>query len=322
MVEVGVLHVPISPVIAGALAQQAEAEGVGWFGVADSPVIFGALYPTIQHVLAVTSAIRVGPLVTNPVTRHRSIHASTFKALEELHPGRTFFGISAGDSAVHSIGLEPGSPMEVAATVAAVREAVSPELPIITAVGGPRAAAGIAPASTGVLLGTGLDAAALDDLGRQAGAGPSSARTRWLYAVCHLVEHQHEIPAARVAIRAPVLSFSRHALSGRMDRRYVPAELIDGLRALYSRYDYSQHSRLGSTNARLLEDQTDEEDYLMRRFALVGTPATAAAVIAGLAAETGEFGIFLSTAVPDPRRHVALVGKLIDHLATGSHVAS
>jgi alkanesulfonate monooxygenase SsuD/methylene tetrahydromethanopterin reductase-like flavin-dependent oxidoreductase (luciferase family) len=320
--KVGVLHVPTSAVRAGALAQQAEAAGVGWFGVADSPVIFGALYPTIQHVLAVTSAIRVGPLVTNPVTRHRSVHASTFRALEELHPGRTFFGISAGDSAVHSIGLEPGSPAQVAATVEAVREAVGPELPIITAVGGPKAAAGIAPASTGVLLGTGLDAAALDDLARLAGAGPGSARTRWLYAVCHLVDHPHEVPAARVAIRAPVMSFSRHALSGRMERRHVPGELVDGLTQLYARYDYSQHSRLGSTNARLLEGREQEEDYLLRRFALVGTPAAAAAALARVAAEAGEFGIFLSTAVPDPSRHVALVGRLIDHLAGRSHVVA
>lgn len=81
---------------------------------------------------------------------------------------------------MHSVGLQPGSHADVAATVEAVRDATGPDLPIITAVGGTKGASSVSSASNAVLLGTGLDTAVLRELGDIASSGPEN-RARWLY---------------------------------------------------------------------------------------------------------------------------------------------
>ena len=85
---------------AGLAADSAEQELL--FGIADSPRLFAESYVSQQQVLASTSHVHVGPFATNPVTRHWSVHAGAQRSLEELYPGRLFFGLAAGDSAVHA----------------------------------------------------------------------------------------------------------------------------------------------------------------------------------------------------------------------------
>lgn len=105
------------------------------------------------------------------------------------------------------------------------------------------------------------------------------------------------------------MSFSRHTLSGRTEERNVPPTLIDGLTRMYGQYDFGGHSKPDSANAELLAGHPEEESYLMQRFALVGTPEEGSERVAELIAEIGDVGIFLGTAVPDPERHVRLVGE-------------
>lgn len=314
-IDIGVCHVPTEPQRAGELALRAEEAGVGWFGVADSPVLYGAMYPAIQHALAVTASIRVGPLVTNPVTCHPSVHAATCAALATLHPGRVFFAIGAGDSAVHSAGLRPGRPSDVAATVDAVRERAT-DVPIITAVGGLKAASGVSAASDHVLLGTGLAPEPFRELAVAADAGPSDPRQRWVYAPAHLVSSDEEVENARMAIRSGVIAFSRHALAGDPVAKGAPLALGDELRELYAQYDFTDHGRPGSRNAQLLAHYPAAETYLFDRFAIVGTPILAARRLGAFIGEVGPIGVFLGLTVPDPHRHLALVGDLIDVLAT------
>ena len=56
------------------IAQRAEAAGVRWFGVADSPVLFTDPYAAIQAILGATSTMRVWDLC------HESGHASLERA--------------------------------------------------------------------------------------------------------------------------------------------------------------------------------------------------------------------------------------------------
>src|SRR5436305_464093 len=86
------------------------AEDAGFWGLAvpdTAPKLFQGTYPLVTASLLATSSIRVGPFVTNPVTHHWSVHAATARALDELAPARPFLGISTGDGAVSSVGLEP-----------------------------------------------------------------------------------------------------------------------------------------------------------------------------------------------------------------------
>jgi alkanesulfonate monooxygenase SsuD/methylene tetrahydromethanopterin reductase-like flavin-dependent oxidoreductase (luciferase family) len=294
----------VSAVIAGA----AERLGITRIGIADSPHIYGSLYPTIQHLLSQTAAVQFGPLVTNPVTRHKSVHVATYRAFEELYPGRTFLGIATGDSAVHSVGLQPSGVDAVAELADAVRAGCGAGLPIATAVGGPRAARAVGDSSDAVLFGCGLDAGEITRLESYIHGG-CAARRRWVYVPAFLVSDQSAVSAARRAVRAPVVSFSRHALFGGMRRKGVPDDLVAGLEAMYRGYDFSQHSVLGSSNAGLLDDSSNEGRYLFNRFALVDTPQRAAERVIDLATEIGDFDLFLGTLVPDVMSHLQNIAE-------------
>jgi alkanesulfonate monooxygenase SsuD/methylene tetrahydromethanopterin reductase-like flavin-dependent oxidoreductase (luciferase family) len=312
--DVGVLHIPVRLDQSGDLCRRAEELGIDWMGIADSPHIFGSLYATMQHGFSLTDKIKLGPLVTNPVTRHKSVHAATFEAFEQLYPRRSFFGVAAGDSAVHSVGLHPGKPTDVANLADAVRSACGPELPIVTAVGGPTAARAVSSSSDIVLLGCGFDVGEAQRLCAQLPSGRQ--RRRWIYVPAYLVPDAADVAAARAAVRAPVVSFSRHALFGDLRAKGVPSPLVDGLKAMYAQYAFAQHSKLGAANANLLADRPAESDYLFRRFALVATPEEAAERVIDFAAQIGDFDIFLGTLVPDVDSHLELVaGRFKDRLS-------
>ncbi len=62
------------------------------------------LYP---RILAETSSLIVGPMVTNPGTRDWSVIASMFATLNDEYGNRTICGIGRGDSARRYIGQAP-----------------------------------------------------------------------------------------------------------------------------------------------------------------------------------------------------------------------
>jgi alkanesulfonate monooxygenase SsuD/methylene tetrahydromethanopterin reductase-like flavin-dependent oxidoreductase (luciferase family) len=75
-------------------AQAAEQAGYWGLGVSDTaPLIYPGAYPTITACLLATSTLRVGTYVTNPVSRHWSVHGSNARALDDLAPGRFFLGL-------------------------------------------------------------------------------------------------------------------------------------------------------------------------------------------------------------------------------------
>ena len=64
-----------------------------------------------------TSRVRLGPLVTNPLTRHLVVTASAISSVDELSGGRAILGLGSGDSAIYTIGAPP-------ATLAGLEDAV------------------------------------------------------------------------------------------------------------------------------------------------------------------------------------------------------
>lgn len=308
--DVAVSHIPGSPARALEIAQVAEEVGIGTFGVADSPHLYGATYPVVQHILAHTRRLRVGPWVTNPVIRHPSVHAADVAALDGLFPGRVALAMGAGDSAVHAAGLRPARAAQVAAALTAVRTA-APGANLFLAASGPKAAAATPDSADGVLLGGGFEPGWLAELGTAADQAAGRVLRRWIFVVGHLVEREADVPAARVAVRASVLAVARHALHLDPARRGVPPHLVPGLTDLFARYAFTEHARPGGANAELLAGYPAEEAYLFDRFSLVGTPGQAAERLRALPSDAGVTGVVLTTTVPDPIRHTALVGQLL-----------
>jgi probable F420-dependent oxidoreductase len=90
------------------MVKAAEA-GFGYGWTFDSHVLWQETFVLYPQILAATSSMVVGPMVTNPGTRDWSVTASQFATLNEMFGNRTVCGIGRGDSALRYIGRPPVS---------------------------------------------------------------------------------------------------------------------------------------------------------------------------------------------------------------------
>ncbi len=101
-----------------ALARLAEQAGFSTVWTFDSPVLWQEPFVIYSQILAATSRIQVGPMVTNPLTRDWTVTASLFATLNDMFGNRTICGIGRGDSALRVAGGKP-------ATLSNLRDAMS-----------------------------------------------------------------------------------------------------------------------------------------------------------------------------------------------------
>ena len=107
-----------------ALAQRAEAAGFSHFWTFDSVVLWQEPFVIYSQILANTSSIIVGPMVTNPITRDWTVTASLFATLNEMFGPRTICGIGRGDSALRVTGGTPASLATLAAAMRVIKDLV------------------------------------------------------------------------------------------------------------------------------------------------------------------------------------------------------
>ena len=98
---------PASGVVA--MMQRAEEAGFSYGWTWDSHVLWQEPYVIYSRILAATTTMTVGPMVTNPGTRDWSVTASLFATLNDMYGNRTVCGIGRGDSARRVIGQPPMS---------------------------------------------------------------------------------------------------------------------------------------------------------------------------------------------------------------------
>src|SRR6202035_6007359 len=87
----------------------AEDQGFRYGWTFDSHVLWQEPFVIYSQVLAATSQLMVGPMVTNPGTRDWSVTASLFATLNDMFGNRTICGIGRGDSAMRVLGRAPSS---------------------------------------------------------------------------------------------------------------------------------------------------------------------------------------------------------------------
>src|SRR5690625_1177797 len=122
MIGKGVGLFPTEPVdVMRDYAHLAESLGYKsvWFG--DSQNIWRESSITMGAASVGTSSIRFGTGVTNAVTRHRSLLASTWATLSEFTGGRAVLGIGTGDSSLRTMGLSPLRLAELEEAIAELR---------------------------------------------------------------------------------------------------------------------------------------------------------------------------------------------------------
>jgi 5,10-methylenetetrahydromethanopterin reductase len=117
------LRVPTvgSPRDTAAYAARVEATGFDFMWMPDTPLLAGRWRDVYMHLGAAamnTSKIRLGPGVTNPLTRHPVTTASAIATLDDASDGRADLPVGTGYSSAYIIGRK-------AARLADMREAVT-----------------------------------------------------------------------------------------------------------------------------------------------------------------------------------------------------
>jgi 5,10-methylenetetrahydromethanopterin reductase len=288
-VRFGILSLPRTVQSAIDEAKLAEDVGFDWFGVADSQSVYRELYTTLASCAGSVRRIKLGPTVTNPVTRHPAVAASAVATLGELAPGRTIFAIGSGDSAVLNLGERPARLRELREYLAAMGGLLCDgeasyrgnelnmswaghQIPIYMAAEGPRTLQLAGEIADGVIVNLGLDERLVHEALAHIRTGASKAnRDPTEIDVWALVRvNIGDDPAtARDEIKMELASSAHHAFRFTFEGKHVPIDMADAIRRIQREYQPGEHEHIGGANAGLLADPTLVE-YLAERFAIVG----------------------------------------------------
>ncbi len=322
----------VSPVYSVRRAQQVAvaAERAGYWGVGvpdTAPRLYQGTYPIVTACLLSTSRVHVGPFVTNPVTRHWSIHTSNARALTELGPGRFFLGVSTGDGAVHSVGLKPATWSEVERFVELFKSGTSDDVPVFVATSGPRGANVAGRVASDAVFSQGFDRTAL----RTAISRASQARSeegiqaplrKWTNVQVCVVPRGADLRSVRAYLRGRAYGHARYRFDLTFDEKNVPEEWQPVLRERFAHYDYTFHGSSASDNpnSRLFEDRPDIEDYLIDRSFVVGSLDDCAERLAKLALDVGLDGFWLGFQSPtrelDPLAQLLPIASALQELTS------
>ena len=88
-------------------AVRAEAAGLDGLFYSDSQNIRLECWVALTVAAKVTSRLKLGTGVTNPVTRHPAVTAAAAATLQEVSGGRVVLGVGRGDSALAYLGYGP-----------------------------------------------------------------------------------------------------------------------------------------------------------------------------------------------------------------------
>ena len=109
------------------VVQRAEEFGFDSVWIADVQLSMKDCFTALTLCAVNTSTIQLGTGVTNPITRHPSIIANTFTALNEVSNGRALVGLGTGWTGVYPIGLKPATIKQLEESVIAIRRLCSGE---------------------------------------------------------------------------------------------------------------------------------------------------------------------------------------------------
>src|SRR5688572_5197791 len=315
----GIVFLPESLHGFGELCREAEATGFDWLGVADSQSVFHELYVALTLAALNTSRVRLGPLVTNPLTRHLVVTASAMASIDELARGRAVLGIGSGDSAIYTLGAPPatGAGLEEASDTLGrltAGEAIKPQartwhvhrtsrrVPIYLAAEGPRTLELAGRVADGVIVGLGLTpevialSLAAIERGARAAGRPLADLDVWWFAKTNVGDTRE---AAIGPIKMALAASANHAFRFTLDGKGVAPELHEPIRRLQRDYNSHHHEIAGAGNA-VLTDRWGLTDFLVDRFAIAGTPDDCIAQIRrAMAAGARQF--ITTSFVPDPR---------------------
>jgi probable F420-dependent oxidoreductase len=283
---------PASGVVS--LMQRAEREGFthGW--TFDSAVLWQEPFVIYSRILAETSHLTVGPMVTNPGTRTWEVTASTFATLNDMYGNRTVCGIGRGDSAMRVAGRKPNTLARISEAMKVIRalgrgdEADlggtvirfpwvrdGAQLPVWMAAYGPKALKMAGEEADGFILQladpylTQYMIKAVRDAAAGAGRDPSEVK---ICVAAPAYVTADDSPEALAHAREECRWFGGMVGNHVADlvTKYgehssmVPDELTDYIKARQG-YDYAHHGRTGNPDTAFVPDE------IVDRFCVIGT---------------------------------------------------
>ena len=315
----GIVFLPESLLHFGELCREAEDTGFEWVGVADSQSVFHELYVALTLAALNTSRVRLGPLVTNPLTRHLVVTASAMTSIDALSKGRAVLGIGSGDSAIYTLGAPPSTVAGLEDAIVTLGRLTSGEqvkreartwqvhrtdrrVPIYLAAEGPRTLELAGRVADGVIVGLGLTPAVIDlslaaiERGARAAGRRLADLDVWWFAKTNVADTRE---AAVEPIKMALAASANHAFRFTLEGKGVPTALHEPIRGLQREYNAHHHEIAGAGNA-VLTDRWGLTDFLVDRFAIAGTPGECVAQIRRAVA-AGARQFITTSFVPDPR---------------------
>ena len=310
--------------------RQADDWGIDRIGVGDSQSMYRELYVACTLVATLTKRIRLGPWVTNPVTRHPAVTASAIASVNEVSGGRAFLGIAVGDSAVYNLGLRPASPEALREYVRVVRALLQDgealyqgkacrltwarqSIPVYVGAAGRRSLEMAGETADGVFVNAGVLPEVMADVRASLARGAARAGRRvedidvWWVVHAHAQDDGRQ---AREEIKPSLATAAHAAFRRRLDDKGLPPALIEPVQRLLRAYQPRAHvPTAANPNARLV-DELGLTDYLQRRFAVVGSPEECAEQVRELAAR-GARHIWFSVRMPDKEGFLRALEKAL-----------
>lgn len=317
----GVTLVPDDTRALAPLVRLMEELGYDLLGMADSQSVYREAYVSLTVAALASTRIRLGPTVTNPITRHPAVTASAIASVDEVSGGRAFLGLGTGDSAIYNLGqrLAPLAALRQAlVTLRALLRGERVEfegrtihaqwiprpVPLWIAAEGPRTLELAGELCDGVIVGTGLtpeviaDSLACLERGAQKAGRRLTDLDVWWFAKANMAASRDQ---AVGEIRMALAATANHAFRATLAGKHVPERHHAAILELQRRYAFHQHEHLGATVNAGLTDELGLTDYLAERFAIVGTPDDCAATVAALR-QRGVSQILFTAFVPDRAR--------------------
>jgi 5,10-methylenetetrahydromethanopterin reductase len=105
------LYLRSYPIPDGMEAHAAAVEEDGWDGMlfTDTQNLSMDVFASLYLAAPATSRLELGTAVTNLVTRHPAVMASSFATLHHVSRGRAHIGVGRGDTALELVGIKPPS---------------------------------------------------------------------------------------------------------------------------------------------------------------------------------------------------------------------
>jgi 5,10-methylenetetrahydromethanopterin reductase len=271
----------------------AERSGFELLSTGDSQSLWADPFVSLAVAAERTTGPRLAITVSNPLTRHPAVVASSLVALQKLSGGRVVYGLSTGDSALRNIGVAPARVddlAEFATTVTGlcVGETVpwhgqdlvlrwgSYPVPVWLAAEGPRTQRLAGRIADGVVLSNALDAevqaqarANIAEGAAEVGRSVDALEIWCMAAMCLGPSEAEGIHRLRFLLAGTANHVYRFHLEG----KGLPDEHRDAIVEVKARYDSRHHATpaTAEANAELVEE-LGLVDFLARRSVIAGPP--------------------------------------------------